>query len=108
MLARTRFGYHVVAAGGAAENARRAGIDVERIRLAVFVISGATAALAGLLLAGRIGAGYPLAGNGLELDAIVAVVLGGTLLSAAEAAYGGRWRAYSCSRSSPTSSTCWA
>lgn len=81
MLTRTRFGYHLVAAGGSPESARRAGINLARIRLAVFVISGVTAALAGLLLAGRLGTGYPLAGNGLELDAIVAVVLGGTALS---------------------------
>ncbi|WP_161784935.1 ABC transporter permease [Hoeflea sp. BAL378] len=80
-LTRTRFGYHLVAAGGSPESARRAGISLSRIRLAVFVISGVTAALAGLLLAGRLGTGYPLAGNGLELDAIVAVVLGGTALS---------------------------
>jgi ribose/xylose/arabinose/galactoside ABC-type transport system permease subunit len=88
-FARTRFGYHLVAAGGNPESARRAGIDIERIRLAVFVVSGATAALAGLLLAGRLGTGYPLAGNGLELDAIVAVVLGGTLLSGGR---GSIWR----------------
>lgn len=89
VFARTQFGYHLVAAGGNSENARRAGINVERIRLAVFVISGATAALAGVLLAGRLGTGYPLAGNGLELDAIVAVVLGGTLLSGGR---GSIWR----------------
>lgn len=81
VLTRTRFGYHLVAAGGNPESARRAGINLPRVRLAVFVISGVTAALAGLLLAGRLGTGYPLAGNGLELDAIVAVVLGGTALS---------------------------
>lgn len=89
LFARSRFGYHLVAAGGNPESARRAGINVERIRLAVFVISGATAALAGVLLAGRLGTGYPLAGNGLELDAIVAVVLGGTLLSGGR---GSIWR----------------
>ncbi|WP_412050159.1 ABC transporter permease [Hoeflea sp. Naph1] len=81
VLTRTRFGYHLVAAGGNPESARRAGINLPRVRLAVFMISGVTAALAGLLLAGRLGTGYPLAGNGLELDAIVAVVLGGTALS---------------------------
>ncbi|SLN64191.1 ABC transporter permease [Oceanibacterium hippocampi] len=78
---RTRFGYHLVAAGGNPESARRAGINVAAIRLACFVISGAFAGLAGLLLAGRLGTGYPLAGSGLELDAIVAVVLGGTALA---------------------------
>jgi len=89
IFAHTRFGYHLVAVGGNPESARRAGIQVERIRLVVFIISGATAALAGLLLAGRLGTGYPLAGNGLELDAIVAVVLGGTLLSGGR---GSIWR----------------
>lgn len=89
LFARTQFGYHLVAAGGNPESARRAGINVERIRLAVFVISGATAGLAGVLLAGRLGTGYPLAGSGLELDAIVAVVLGGTLLSGGR---GSVWR----------------
>ena len=81
LLTRSTFGYRLVAAGGNAESARRAGIDVERIRLIVFIISGVTAALAGLMLAGRLGTGYPLAGSGLELDAIVAVVLGGTSLA---------------------------
>ena len=81
VLTGTRFGYHLLAAGGNPESARRAGINVERIRLAVFVISGVSAAVGGLILAGRLGTGYPLAGRGLELDAIVAVVLGGTALS---------------------------
>lgn len=89
VFSRTGFGYHLVAAGGNPESARRAGVNIERIRLAVFIISGTSAALAGLLLAGRLGTGYPLAGNGLELDAIVAVVLGGTLLSGGR---GSVWR----------------
>ncbi len=81
LLTRTRFGYQLVAVGGDAESARRAGIDIARIRFAAFVLSGLSAGLAGLLLAGRLGTGYPLAGSGLELDAIVAVVLGGTALA---------------------------
>lgn len=81
IFAHTRFGYHLIAAGGNAEAARRAGVNVRAVRLACFVISGFCAALAGLLLAGRLGTGYPLAGTGLELDAIVAVVLGGTALA---------------------------
>lgn len=81
LFAHTRFGYHLLAAGGNAESARRAGIDVGRVRLACYAISGFCAALGGLLLAGRLGTGYPLAGAGLELDAIVAVVLGGTALA---------------------------
>ncbi len=81
VFTRTRFGYHLVAAGGNAESARRAGVNIRAVRLACFVISGAFAGLAGLLLAGRLGTGYPLAGTGLELDSIVAVVLGGTALA---------------------------
>ncbi len=80
-LTRTRFGLHVHAVGGSRDNARRAGIDTERVVASVFVISGLSAAVAGLLLAGRLGVGYPHAGAGFELDAIVAVVLGGTSLA---------------------------
>ncbi|MFC3226375.1 ABC transporter permease [Marinibaculum pumilum] len=81
LITRTRFGHHLVAVGGHAENARRAGVNVARIRFLAFTLSGLSAGLAGLILAGRLGTGYPLAGTGLELDAIVAVVLGGTALS---------------------------
>jgi len=81
LLNQTRVGYWLVAVGGNPESARRAGINVSRIRLLAFVLSGFSAAVAGLILAGRLGTGYPLAGSGLELDAIVAVVLGGTALS---------------------------
>src|SRR4029079_14648983 len=49
-----------------------------RIKVAVYAISGLSAAIAGLLLAARLGTGYPLAGQGLELSAVVAVIIGGT------------------------------
>src|SRR2546421_11293504 len=78
---RTRFGIHVRAVGGSRDNARRAGIDTDRVAANVFVISGVSAAIGGLLVAGRLGVGYPHAGAGFELDAIVAVVLGGTSLA---------------------------
>jgi len=81
LLNRTRFGQHVFAVGGNEDNARRAGINTSRIKLLVFVISGFSAGLAGILVAGRLGTGYPNAGTGFELDAIVAVVLGGTALA---------------------------
>lgn len=74
----TRFGLHLRATGASEESARRAGIRVRRIALAAFVISGVSAGAAGILVAGRLGTGYPNAGTGFELDAIVAVVLGGT------------------------------
>ena len=81
LLHRTRFGHHLMAIGGSEENARRAGIDAGRIKLIAFTLSGLSAGLAGILLAGRLGTGYPNAGAGYELDAIVAVVLGGTALA---------------------------
>lgn len=81
LLNRSRFGQHVYAVGGNEENARRAGVDTRRVKLLVYLISGFAAAVAGILVAGRLGTGYPNAGAGYELDAIVAVVLGGTSLA---------------------------
>jgi ribose/xylose/arabinose/galactoside ABC-type transport system permease subunit len=81
LLHRTRFGLYVRVVGGNEEGARRAGIDIARVKLPVFILSGMSAAIAGIVLAGRLGTGYPNAGTGFELDAIVAVVLGGTPLS---------------------------
>src|SRR5207253_6921076 len=80
-LHRTRFGWHLQAVGTNEENARRAGVSPQVIKLAAYGISGLSAGFAGMLLAGRLGTGYPNAGSGFELDAIVAVVLGGTSLA---------------------------
>lgn len=81
LLARTRFGLHLRAVGGSEEGARRAGVPVARVRLLVYLCSGLSAGVAGIALAGRLGTGNPNAGIGFELDAIVAVVLGGTSLA---------------------------
>jgi ribose/xylose/arabinose/galactoside ABC-type transport system permease subunit len=81
ILQHTRFGRHIYAVGGNEENARRVGVNVQRVKFLAFVMSGLSAGLAGILVAGRIGTGYPNAGIGFELDAIVAVVLGGTSLA---------------------------
>jgi ribose/xylose/arabinose/galactoside ABC-type transport system permease subunit len=81
ILQHTRFGRHIYAVGGNEENARRVGVNVQRVKFLAFVMSGLSAGLAGILVAGRIGTGYPNAGIGFELDAIVAVVLGGTSLT---------------------------
>jgi len=81
LMYRTRFGSHVHATGGNVEHARRAGIATGRVEFWVFVLSGVSAGIAGILVAGRLGTGYPNAGAGYELDAIVAVVLGGTSLA---------------------------
>jgi ribose/xylose/arabinose/galactoside ABC-type transport system permease subunit len=81
VLTRTAVGRHVCAVGGSEENARRAGINTHGVKLFAFVISGVSAGLAAVLVAGRLGTGFPNAGTGYELDAVVAVVLGGTSLA---------------------------
>ena len=81
ILSRTRFGRYVYAVGGNPRAAKTSGIDVIRIRFAVYVICGALAGLAGMLLAARTGSALTQAGIGYELDAIAAVVIGGVSLS---------------------------
>ena len=89
LLTRTRFGLHLVATGSDAPSTRRAGVDVERVRVLAFVLSGIGATLGGFVIAGRLGTGYPNAGQGFELDAIVAVVLGGASLAGGRGAIAG-------------------
>jgi D-xylose transport system permease protein len=82
---RTTFGRHVYAVGGNPEAARRAGINVPRIRIMVFAISGLMAGVGGILLAANVRSAAPDQGGGtLLLDAIAAAVIGGTSL------FGGR------------------
>jgi len=81
LLRRTRFGVRLLATGNDPESARRAGVDIARVRMLAFVLSGIGATAGGLLIAGRLGTGYPNAGQGVELDAIVAAVLGGASLA---------------------------
>jgi len=81
LLGATRFGRYVYAIGGNEEAARLAGIDVGRVKTLVYVISGCCAAIASLLLMARFSSGSPQTGLGYELQAIAAVVVGGTSLS---------------------------
>jgi putative xylitol transport system permease protein len=81
VLSRTRFGRYVYAVGGNARAARTSGINVVRVRFAVYVICGGFAGVAGMLLAARTGSALTQAGIGYELDAIAAVVIGGISLS---------------------------
>lgn len=83
-LQRTTHGRRIYAIGGNERAAFLAGIPVKRYLMAVYVISGALAALAGLVLTSRLGSAEPTAGTGYELDAITAVVLGGTSLFGGE------------------------
>ncbi|WP_102959010.1 ABC transporter permease [Mangrovicella endophytica] len=81
VLARTRFGRYIYAVGGNPHAAKTSGIDVTRTRFVVYVISGGLAGLAGMILSARTGSALPQAGIAYELDAIAAVVIGGTSLS---------------------------
>ena len=81
VLERTRFGRHVYATGGNAAAARLAGIATGRVLVTVYALCGALTALSGVLLASRLNSGQPNAGMMYELDAIAAVVVGGTSLN---------------------------
>lgn len=81
LLNRTPLGRSMYAVGGNQEAARMMGINVERTMLAAHMITGFLAALAGITLVSRVGAAYPLAGEGKELDVIAACVIGGTALT---------------------------
>jgi ribose transport system permease protein len=80
ILSRTVFGAEVYAVGGNKDAARLAGIPVNRTLAIVYIISGALAGLGGVVLAGRLDSAQPIAGVGLELNAIAAVVIGGASL----------------------------
>ncbi len=73
----TRTGRHIYAIGGNPQAARVSGINVDRTLILAYVLCGAMAGLAGLLVAGRTNSGFPNAGIGAELDAISAVIIGG-------------------------------
>lgn len=78
---RTRFGADVFAIGGNPASARLMGVPVGRTMILIYTLSGFLAALAGIVFSLYTQAGYPLAATGTELDAIAAVVIGGTLLT---------------------------
>jgi ribose transport system permease protein len=81
VLARTSYGRVIFAIGGSEESARLMGLPVDRTKIIAYTTSGALAGLAGALLAARLSAGDPSGGLAWELDAISAVVVGGTLLT---------------------------
>lgn len=84
VLFRTRFGTYVLATGGNADAANAAGVSTKRIKTAVYVISGALAGIASILLVARVGAAEPAANTAFLLNSVAAVVLGGVSL------FGGR------------------
>jgi inositol transport system permease protein len=88
-LRKMRMGRHVYAVGGNENAARASGVHVNSVKLACYTICGAMAGLAGVVLASRITTGQPNAGIGYELDAIAAVVIGGTSLNGGSGGIGG-------------------
>lgn len=80
LLSATRFGLHIYAIGGGEETSRLAGVNVNRVKLITYGLSGLLAALAGLLLTARLFSAQPQVAVGLELQAIAAAVLGGVSL----------------------------
>lgn len=85
VLNRTPYGKKVLAVGGNATSARYSGINVKKIVVYVFVYSSLMAALGGMLYAGRMSSGRYTFGDGLELDAIASVILGGTSMAGGNA-----------------------
>lgn len=81
ILQKTTFGRRVYAVGGNEEAAKLSGINTDRVKIAVYAITGFLAALSALILTSRLNSAQPTAGESYELDAIAAVVLGGTSLN---------------------------
>ncbi|WP_394825750.1 ABC transporter permease [Pendulispora albinea] len=85
LLNQTRYGRYVVAVGSNREAARIGGVRVQRVLLGVYAMTGLCAGLSAILLTGRLASASPIAGNFYELDAIAAVVIGGTSLAGGKA-----------------------
>lgn len=77
---RTTFGCHLLAIGANSEAARAAGLDVKKLRYMVYCLAGICVGIASLALTGRAASAQPQAGQGMEMDAIAAVIIGGTPL----------------------------
>jgi erythritol transport system permease protein len=86
---RTPFGRHVYAVGGNERAARLSGIRVERVKVVTYVFSGLCAGLVGIIIASQLESAHPATGESFELNAIAAVVLGGTSLMGGRGSVGG-------------------
>jgi ribose transport system permease protein len=80
----TALGEQIIAVGGNEEAGRLSGINIDRVKISVYVLSGLLASLAGFVLIGRVGAAEPIGGTGFELQAIGAAVIGGASLFGGE------------------------
>lgn len=89
IMNKTRLGRHMYAVGGNPQAAVFSGINVERVKFLVHVFTGVMAGIAGVVLASRMYSGQPTAGEGAEMDAIAAVVVGGTSMQGGSGKIGG-------------------
>lgn len=89
IMNKTKLGRHLYAVGGNAQAAEFSGISVARVKFLVHTYSGIMAGLAGIVLASRMYSGQPTAGDGAEMDAIAAVVVGGTSMAGGSGKIGG-------------------
>lgn len=78
ILYKTKYGRYIIATGGNAEAARVSGINVKRIRISTYVVTGLFVAIGAMILTGRVATALPNSADGMEMDAIAAVVIGGT------------------------------
>nr|WP_243733890.1 ribose ABC transporter permease [Halanaerobium saccharolyticum] len=81
LLKKTPLGRYIYAIGGNEKATKLSGINTDKIKIAVYALNGFLAAVSGIILTSRLNSAQPMAGEGYELDAIAAVVLGGTSLS---------------------------
>ncbi|TFZ41097.1 ribose ABC transporter permease [Soehngenia longivitae] len=81
ILHNTKYGRHVYAVGGNEQAALLSGVNTDRVKMLAYMISGILASIAGIIVLSRLSSAQPTAGDGYELDAIAAVVLGGTSLA---------------------------
>ena len=86
LLNKTKFGTNIFAIGGNREAARLSGVRIKKVEIAVYTLAGLLSALAGIVLSARMYSGQPSVGQGYEMDAIAACVLGGVSMA------GGRGR----------------
>src|SRR5699024_2763146 len=89
LLKKTKFGRYVYAIGGNEESATLAGINVKNTKLIIYIIAGLFVAISGILYASRLQSGSPTIGEGIELDIITAVILGGTSFTGGRGGIGG-------------------
>lgn len=89
LVNRTHFGRHIYAVGGNAQAAKFSGINVQKVKFLVYTFTGVMAGIAGVVIASRLYSGQPRSGEGAEMDAIAAVVVGGTSMSGGSGRLGG-------------------